>query len=108
MPLSTSSCSTAARMSVAHLAPHPPSPPAWQLSQVRLARLPLGSLHVGGYGSGNTLLLCLSYPTGTDPVSKWWASFIGIVIHWLQGDEEGAERLYPLVETMPRALQSSE
>ncbi|NXM95258.1 SRBP1 protein, partial [Sylvia borin] len=50
----------------------------------------------------------LAAVTGTDPVSKWWASFIGIVIHWLQGDEEGAERLYPLVETMPRALQSSE
>lgn len=69
---------------------------------------PIGSLHVGGRGSGNTLLLSLSHPAGTDPVSKWWASFIGIVIHWLQGDEEGAERLYPLVETMPRALQSSE
>ena len=41
-------------------------------------------------------------------MSKWWASIIGTVIHWLQGDEEGAERLYPLVETMPRALQSSE
>ncbi|KAI1233672.1 hypothetical protein IHE44_0004113 [Lamprotornis superbus] len=50
----------------------------------------------------------LAAVTGTDPVSKWWASFIGIVIHWLQGDEEGAERLYPLVETMPRALQSSD
>ncbi|KFP04790.1 Sterol regulatory element-binding protein 2, partial [Calypte anna] len=46
--------------------------------------------------------------TGTDPVSKWWASIITTVIHWLQGDEEGAERLYPLVETMPRALQSSD
>ncbi|KAK4813383.1 hypothetical protein QYF61_004720 [Mycteria americana] len=50
----------------------------------------------------------LAAVTGTDPVSKWWASIIGTVIHWLQGDEEGAERLYPLVETMPRALQSSE
>ncbi|NWW30033.1 SRBP1 protein, partial [Panurus biarmicus] len=50
----------------------------------------------------------LAAVTGTDPVSKWWASFIGIIIHWLQGDEEGAERLYPLVETMPRALQNSE
>ncbi|NXO01927.1 SRBP1 protein, partial [Rhinopomastus cyanomelas] len=50
----------------------------------------------------------LAAATGTDPVSKWWASIIGTVIHWLQGDEEGAERLYPLVETMPRALQSSE
>ncbi|NXG69941.1 SRBP2 protein, partial [Baryphthengus martii] len=50
----------------------------------------------------------LAAVTGTDPVSKWWASIIGTVIHWLQGDEEGAERLYPLVETMPRVLQSSE
>lgn len=108
MPSSTSSCSTAARMSVAHPAPPPPSLPAWRLSQVRLACPPWGSLHVGSHGSGNTLLLCPSHPAGTDPVSKWWASFIGIVIHWLQGDEEGAERLYPLVETMPRALQSSE
>lgn len=108
MPSSTSSCSMAAPMSVAHLAQRPPSPAAWQRSQVRLACPPLGSLHVRGRGSGNTLLPCPSHPAGTDPVSKWWASFIGIVIHWLQGDEEGAERLYPLVETMPRALQSSE
>ncbi|NWY02930.1 SRBP1 protein, partial [Nothoprocta ornata] len=50
----------------------------------------------------------LAAVTGTDPVSKWWAAVISTVIHWLQGDEEGAERLYPLVETMPRALQSSE
>ncbi|XP_039587840.1 sterol regulatory element-binding protein 1 isoform X2 [Passer montanus] len=68
----------------------------------------IGVTSCGGRGGGNTLLLCPSCPAGTDPVSKWWASFIGIVIHWLQGDEEGAERLYPLVETMPRALQSSE
>lgn len=69
---------------------------------------PIGVTSCGGPWECNTLLLCPSYPTGTDPVSKWWASFIGIVIHWLQGDEEGAERLYPLVETMPRALQNSE
>ncbi|XP_019397489.1 PREDICTED: sterol regulatory element-binding protein 1 isoform X3 [Crocodylus porosus] len=46
--------------------------------------------------------------TGTDPVAKWWASIITVAIHWLQGDDEAAERLYPLVETMPRALQGSE
>ncbi|XP_015732130.1 sterol regulatory element-binding protein 1 isoform X3 [Coturnix japonica] len=50
----------------------------------------------------------LAAVTGTDPVSKWWASLIGTIIHWLKDDEEGAERLYPLVEAMPRALQSSE
>lgn len=62
----------------------------------------------GAMGGETLCSLCPSHPAGTDPVSKWWASFIGIVIHWLQGDEEGAERLYPLVETMPRPLQSSE
>ncbi|NXI21541.1 SRBP1 protein, partial [Sterrhoptilus dennistouni] len=62
----------------------------------------------GTPGPAPSITSGLAAVTGTDPVSKWWASFIGIVIHWLQGDEEGAERLYPLVETMPRALQSSE
>ncbi|NXT60589.1 SRBP1 protein, partial [Chaetops frenatus] len=62
----------------------------------------------GTPGPAPSITSGLAEVTGTDPVSKWWASFIGIVIHWLQGDEEGAERLYPLVETMPRALQSSE
>ncbi|KAF1522858.1 Sterol regulatory element-binding protein 1, partial [Eudyptes sclateri] len=62
----------------------------------------------GAPGPAPSISSGLAAVTGTDPVSKWWASVIGTVIHWLQGDEEGAERLYPLVETMPRALQSSE
>ncbi|KAM7152813.1 sterol regulatory element-binding protein 1 isoform 2-T2 [Macrochelys suwanniensis] len=56
--------------------------------------------------------LTLSVPcaplAGSDPVAKWWASIVAVAIHWLQGDDEAAERLYPLVETMPRALQVSE
>ncbi|XP_050761716.1 sterol regulatory element-binding protein 1 [Gymnogyps californianus] len=62
----------------------------------------------GAPGPAPSISSGLAAVTGTDPVSKWWASIIGTVIHWLQGDEEGAERLYPLVETMPRVLQSSE
>ncbi|XP_068279991.1 sterol regulatory element-binding protein 1 isoform X6 [Nyctibius grandis] len=62
----------------------------------------------GAPGPAPSISSGLAAIAGTDPVSKWWASIIGTVIHWLQGDEEGAERLYPLVETMPRALQSSE
>ncbi|XP_029432350.1 sterol regulatory element-binding protein 1 isoform X2 [Rhinatrema bivittatum] len=46
--------------------------------------------------------------TGTDPVAKWWASLIIVAINWLQGDEEAAERLYPLVESLPKVLQASE
>ncbi|KAM5263630.1 sterol regulatory element-binding protein 1 isoform 7-T7 [Ctenodactylus gundi] len=45
---------------------------------------------------------------GTDPVAKWWASLTAVVIHWLRRDEEAAERLYPLVEHLPRALQETE
>ncbi|XP_073090804.1 sterol regulatory element-binding protein 1 isoform X4 [Manis javanica] len=50
----------------------------------------------------------LAATTGTDPVAKWWASLTAVVIHWLRRDEEAAERLYPLVEHLPRALQESE
>ncbi|XP_069501826.1 sterol regulatory element-binding protein 1 isoform X4 [Ambystoma mexicanum] len=46
--------------------------------------------------------------TGTDPVAKWWASIIIVAINWLQGDDEAAERLYPLVEYMPKTLYGTE
>uniref|UniRef100_A0A8C5PYT1 Sterol regulatory element-binding protein 1 n=1 Tax=Leptobrachium leishanense TaxID=445787 RepID=A0A8C5PYT1_9ANUR len=46
--------------------------------------------------------------TGTDPVAKWWASIVIVAINWLQGDDEGAQRLYPVVEYMPKALHTSE
>ncbi|XP_048408367.2 sterol regulatory element-binding protein 1 isoform X1 [Stegostoma tigrinum] len=46
--------------------------------------------------------------TGTDPVAKWWASMIVVAINWLQGDDEAAERLYPVVEYMPKTLHSVE
>lgn len=46
--------------------------------------------------------------TGTDPVAKWWASIIIVAINWLQGDDEAAQRLYPLVEYMPKSLHASE
>nr|XP_033769938.1 sterol regulatory element-binding protein 1 isoform X2 [Geotrypetes seraphini] len=46
--------------------------------------------------------------TGTDPVAKWWASIIIVAINWLQGDDEAAERLYPLAEHMPKSLHASE
>eukprot|EP00062_Callorhinchus_milii_P019894 gi/632974945/ref/XP_007903954.1/ PREDICTED: sterol regulatory element-binding protein 1 isoform X3 [Callorhinchus milii] len=46
--------------------------------------------------------------TGTDPVAKWWASMIIVAINWLQGDDEAAERLYPVVESMPKVLHADE
>lgn len=41
-------------------------------------------------------------------MAKWWASLTAVVTHWLRRDEAAAERLYPLVERLPRALQESE
>lgn len=41
-------------------------------------------------------------------MAKWWGSLTAVVIHWLRRDEESAERLYPLVEYLPRALQETE
>ncbi|XP_075421985.1 sterol regulatory element-binding protein 1 isoform X2 [Ascaphus truei] len=46
--------------------------------------------------------------TGTDPVAKWWASIIIVAINWLQGDDEAAQRLYPVVEYMPKTLYAAE
>ncbi|KAG8433354.1 hypothetical protein GDO86_017581 [Hymenochirus boettgeri] len=46
--------------------------------------------------------------TGTDPIAKWWASLIIVAINWLQGDDEAAQRLYPVVEYMPKVLHASE
>ncbi|XP_063790917.1 sterol regulatory element-binding protein 1 isoform X2 [Pseudophryne corroboree] len=46
--------------------------------------------------------------TGTDPVAKWWASVIIVAINWLQGDDEAAQRLYPVVEYMPKPLHTTE
>ncbi|XP_077388668.1 sterol regulatory element-binding protein 1 [Festucalex cinctus] len=46
--------------------------------------------------------------TGCDPHSKWWSSVAVVIINWLQGDDAAAERLYPTVEHLPRALQNVE
>ncbi|KAM4697544.1 sterol regulatory element-binding protein 1 isoform 1-T1 [Rhinophrynus dorsalis] len=46
--------------------------------------------------------------TGTDPIAKWWASLVIVAINWLQGDDEAAQRLYPVVEYMPKTLHTSE
>ncbi|XP_033908265.3 sterol regulatory element-binding protein 1-like isoform X2 [Acipenser ruthenus] len=46
--------------------------------------------------------------TGTDPIAKWWASMVVVAVNWLQGDDEAAERLYPMVEYMPKVLDTTE
>uniref|UniRef100_A0A8C4SRX7 Sterol regulatory element-binding protein 1 n=1 Tax=Erpetoichthys calabaricus TaxID=27687 RepID=A0A8C4SRX7_ERPCA len=46
--------------------------------------------------------------TGTDPLAKWWTSLVVVAVNWLQGDDEAAERLYAVVDYMPKALHGNE
>ncbi|MFT7798961.1 sterol regulatory element-binding protein 1-like isoform X1 [Arapaima gigas] len=46
--------------------------------------------------------------TGCDPHSKWWSHVVVVMINWLQGDDAAAERLYPIVEQLPKSLQTAE
>ncbi|XP_074175896.1 sterol regulatory element-binding protein 1 isoform X2 [Rhinolophus sinicus] len=62
----------------------------------------------GAPACGFSVSSSMAATTGTDPVAKWWASLTAVVTHWLRQDEEAAERLYPLVEHLPLALQESE
>ncbi|XP_062965267.1 sterol regulatory element-binding protein 1 isoform X1 [Cynocephalus volans] len=90
---SAPACSFSIRSSVATSTSEPPPCP----------RLPLSPRCRGAEDSGSP-----SPSAGTDLVAKWWASLTAVVIHWLRREEEAAERLYPLVEHLPRALQESE
>lgn len=45
---------------------------------------------------------------GPDPVSKWWASIVVFVVHWLQGDDTTAKELFTEVERIPKSLQMAE
>ncbi|CAG0895751.1 unnamed protein product [Cyprideis torosa] len=43
----------------------------------------------------------------TDEVSQWWAAVVGVAAYWLLGEDEPAERYYPMVESIPEPLKSS-
>jgi len=43
-----------------------------------------------------------------DDTSAWWAGVLSVAIFWLTGDDENAERSYPLVDSFPKKLQQSE
>ncbi|XP_054848716.1 sterol regulatory element-binding protein 1 isoform X1 [Eublepharis macularius] len=59
-------------------------------------------------GTAPSISTNMDATTGTDPVANWWSSVVTMVIHGLQGDDEAVDRLYPLVESMPKVLQASE
>ncbi|ESN99156.1 hypothetical protein HELRODRAFT_107185 [Helobdella robusta] len=52
-------------------------------------------------GSATTL------PTRADDLSKWWSSLLAVAAHWLNEEEQYAERFYSVVDTLPKFLQKS-
>nr|XP_023665050.1 sterol regulatory element-binding protein 1-like [Paramormyrops kingsleyae] len=50
----------------------------------------------------------LAAVTGCDIHSKWWASTMVVMISWLQGDKDAAERLCAAVEDLPVSLRAQE
>ncbi|KAJ8297991.1 hypothetical protein KUTeg_024522 [Tegillarca granosa] len=46
--------------------------------------------------------------TGVDEVAKWWSALLSVAMHWLNGDDENAERYYSVCDSFPRRLQQCE
>ena len=43
-----------------------------------------------------------------DESSAWWAAVVSVAVYWLIGDDENAERSFPMVDSFPKKLQHSE
>ncbi|XP_048870763.1 sterol regulatory element-binding protein 1-like [Brienomyrus brachyistius] len=50
----------------------------------------------------------LAAVTGCDIHSRWWASRMGVMISWRQGEKDAAEKLCAAVEDLPVSLQAQE
>ena len=50
----------------------------------------------------------LSPVGGDDEVAKWWAAVGMVAFHWLQGEDEAAERFDTTVESVPKNLWNAE
>ena len=51
-------------------------------------------------GNGNAAAL--------DEVGRWCAGVIDVGACWLAGDDDGAQKLYPVVDVFPKYFQQSE
>lgn len=43
---------------------------------------------------------------GVDELSRWWGGMVAVAAYWLTNDMAAAERLYPLLDSLPKCLQS--
>lgn len=50
----------------------------------------------------------MSSAVGDDEVAKWWVAVGMVAVHWLQGEDETAERFYSTIESVPKSLWNAE
>ncbi|KAL8615034.1 hypothetical protein ACOMHN_057938 [Nucella lapillus] len=62
---------------------------------------------VSGHSSPSADSCFTSLPE-VDKVVQWWAAVVSLAFCWLNGDDEGAARLYPLLDMYPTPLQASD
>jgi len=48
------------------------------------------------------------YNIGVDELARWWGAVLAVAANWLTNDDAAAERLYPMIDSFPKALQNSE
>ncbi|XP_076334195.1 sterol regulatory element-binding protein 1-like [Tachypleus tridentatus] len=44
----------------------------------------------------------------TDHVAKWWAALVGVTVHWLQGEDEKADKLSEIVDSFPKNFSETQ
>lgn len=42
--------------------------------------------------------------SGGDEEAKWWTAVSMVAVHWLQGEDEAAEKFFSTVESVPKIL----
>lgn len=47
-------------------------------------------------------------PVSVDEVARWWAAIVSLAAHWIAGDDDVAEKLYPIADAFPKHLQKVE
>ncbi|XP_050736141.1 sterol regulatory element-binding protein 1-like isoform X1 [Eriocheir sinensis] len=48
------------------------------------------------------------HATSRDEVCSWWSSLLGVIAHWLLGEDDQAEALFVTLENTPELLKASE
>ena len=65
---------------------------------------------MAGVASGTSFAVgsSMTTATGLDELARWWAAVVAVGAHWLSGEDNLAEKLYPVLEAFPKQLANSE